>query len=302
LDEEYVDKRNWVEYDRSLVRRGEVALDFDFLDEWNRELKKMSRGKEEVPFQYPEAFMRLLAHLHVLFHLPYRHKQGFISSFSKYVQGLEVPAYSTIWEKTNQLDMALDAVKRDQPISIAIDSSGIKVTNSRDWMGKKWKAKRGYLKIHLTVAPKSKEAVAIQVTDETVPDGSQTGPRVKEAMSKKEVERVYGDGAYGRRANFNLLASNGVDPAIKVRNDASRKAKGCYTRKMEVIAQQTNFEEWKKEKHYGDRWTVEGAYSCIKWIFGEYVPAKKFVNMAKEMATKISLYNMFMRMTPHGGG
>jgi hypothetical protein len=32
------------------------------------------------------------------------------------------------------------------------------------------------------------------------------------------------------------------------------------------------------------------------------VSAKKFVNMAKEMTTtKVSLYNLFIQMTPHGG-
>jgi hypothetical protein len=299
---EYVDNRNWSEYNESLVRRGEVMLDFDLLDEWNREVKKMNRHKEGAPFRYPEAFMRLLAYLHVLFHLPFRQEEGFVRSLSKYVPGLEVPAYSTIWERTNQLDMTLDGVKTDQPISIALDSSGIKVTNSGDWMRKKWHVRRGYLKIHLAVDAKSKEAVSMQVTEETVSDGSQTEALVDEAMAKNDVERAYMDGAYDRRANFDLLASHGIDPAIKVRRNASRNAKGCYARKVEVIAQQTDFEAWKKEKHYGDRWAVEGAYSVIKRVFGEYVSAKKFVNMAKEMATKVSLYNMFMRMTPHGGG
>jgi hypothetical protein len=67
------------------------------------------------------------------------------------------------------------------------------------------------------------------------------------------------------------------------------------------MAQQKDFEGWKEEKRYGDRWAVEGAFSCIKRIFGEHVSARKFVNMAKEMATKVSLYNIFMQMTPHGG-
>ena len=120
-------------------------------------------------------------------------------------------------------------------------------------------------------------------------------------MSKNEIGRVYGDGAYDSRANFNLLASNHIDPVIKVRKNASRKANGSYARKEAVIEQQTDFEGWKEEKRYGDRWAVEGAFSCIKRIFGEYVSAKKFVNMAKEMATKVSLYNLFMQMTPHGG-
>ena len=68
---------------------------------------------------------------------------------------------------------------------------------------------------------------------------------------------IYGDGAYDSRANFNLLASNGIDPAIKVRKNASRKAKGCYARKQAVIAQQKDFEGWREEKKkYGDRWAV----------------------------------------------
>jgi hypothetical protein len=32
------------------------------------------------------------------------------------------------------------------------------------------------------------------------------------------------------------------------------------------------------------------------------VSAKKFVNMAREMAAKVTLYNMFMQTAPHGGG
>lgn len=45
---------------------------------------------------------------------------------------------------------------------------------------------------------------------------------------------------------------------------------------------------------FGYRWIVETAFSCIKHIFGEYVTARKFANMAKEMAAKASLYNLFM--------
>lgn len=303
---EYVDRRNWKEYNESLVRRGEVLLDLDVLDEWEDELRKMNRpkdGKSGARYRYPEAYMRLLAYLHVLFHLPFRQEEGFVRSLSKYVDGLVAPDWSTIWERTKSLDMTLDGVKTDEPISIVLDSSGIKVTNSGDWMRKKWKVKRGYLKVHLAVdAKRSKQAVSMEITEETVSDGSQTEPLVQEAMSKNDVERALGDGAYDSRANFNLLASNDIDPVIKVRKNASRKSKGSYARKMSVIAQQTDLDAWKEEKRYGDRWAVEGAFSSIKRIFGEYVSAKKFVNMAKEMATKISLYNLFMQMTPHGGG
>jgi IS5 family transposase len=299
----YVDRRNWKEYNESLVRRGEILLDFDLLDEWNDELKNMNSRKEGARFRYPEPFMRLLAFIHVLFHLPFRQEEGFVNVLSKHVEGLKgVPDYTTIWERTQNLDMNLNRVNTNEPISLAIDSSGIKVSNSGDWIRKKWKVKRGYLKIHLAVDARSKQAVSMQVTEESISDGSQIEPLVQQAMVKNRVDRAYADGAYDSRANFNFLASNGIDPAIKVRKNASRKARGSYARKTEVIAQQTDFDAWKEEKHYGDRWAVEGAYSCIKRIFGEYVSAKRFMNMAREMAMKVSLYNMFMQMIRHAAG
>jgi len=86
----YVDKRNWKEYNESLVRRGEVLLDFDVLDEWEDELRRMNQskeGKKGARFRYPEPFMRLLAYLHVLFHLPFRQEEGFVKSLSIQVRG-----------------------------------------------------------------------------------------------------------------------------------------------------------------------------------------------------------------------
>ena len=90
----YVDRRNWKEYNQSLVRRGEILLDFDMLDEWEDELRRMNQAKEGKSggrFRYPEAYMRLLAYLHVLFHLPFRQEEGFVKALSKYVNGLKAP-------------------------------------------------------------------------------------------------------------------------------------------------------------------------------------------------------------------
>ena len=298
----YVDKRNWAAYNESLVRRGEILLNFDVLDEWNEQLKGMNDGKEGARFRYPEPFIRLLAYIHVLFHLPFRQEEGFVRALSKYVDGLMVPDYTTIWWRTRDLDMELKGVDTNEPITVAVDSTGIKVSNYGDWIRKKWKVKRGFLKVHLAVDVNGKEAVSMTVTEEKASDASQAGQLVKDAKSKNDIARLYGDGAYDSRAIFNLLAKNGIDPAIKVRRNSSRRARGSHARKAAVIAQLDDLEGWKKEKGCGRRWAVEGTYSSIKRIFGEYVSAKTFVNMAKEMATKASLYNLFMQMTPHYKG
>jgi hypothetical protein len=38
-------------------------------------------------------------------------------------------------------------------------------------------------------------------------------------------------------------------------------------------------------------------FSCVERMFGEYVNARKFHNMARELIIKALLYNMFNRMT-----
>ena len=56
-------------------------------------------------------------------------------------------------------------------------------------------------------------------------------------------------------------------------------------------------EAWKRNHGYGQRWMVETAFSSLKRSFGEYVSARKFRNMAKEMMLKASLYNLFIGLT-----
>ncbi|MDG6931118.1 MAG: transposase [Nitrososphaerota archaeon] len=89
----------------------------------------MNEGKEGARFVYPEAFMTLLAYIHVLFHLPFRQEEGFVRALSKYVHNLKVPDFRTIWWRTNRLDIELEQIDTDQPIVVAIDSTGIKVSN-----------------------------------------------------------------------------------------------------------------------------------------------------------------------------
>lgn len=47
---------------------------------------------------------------------------------------------------------------------------------------------------------------------------------------------------------------------------------------------------------YGHRWIAESVFSAMKRMFGEYVTARNYQNMVKEMFLKASLYNMFVGM------
>ena len=76
---------------------------------------------------------------------------------------------------------------KDEYIVIAIDSTGIKVTNRGQWMREKWNVrKKGYLKIHMAVNVKSKKILSIKVTDEHVHD-SKALPELVENIIKSNM-------------------------------------------------------------------------------------------------------------------
>ncbi len=74
------------------------------------------------------------------------------------------------------------------------------------------------------------------------------------------------------------------------------RSRGSQARKLAVIEQKIfKPKAWSRIHRFGYRWRVESAFSVIKRVFGEYVTARKFVNMAKEMAMKASIYNGFIK-------
>jgi IS5 family transposase len=290
-------KRDWHSYNEALVRRGELDLDSSVVEEWKRELRKENEGKVGEPYHYPESYIRLLAFVRLLFHQPYRQTEGFVHFLSRFVEGLQAPDYSTIDRRVNRLQIDLESlVRSNEPVSIAVDSSGVKVHSGGDWVRHVWKVKKGYLKIHFAVDVKTGQVVSMDVSSEKVGDGRRLKRLVKRAEERVRVKRVLADGAYDSKANFNFLAHEGIIPVIRVRKGSVQKSDGSYARKLAVVEQQAfKPKAWSNIHRFGCRWRVEGAFSVIKRVFGEYVTATKFVNMAREMAMKASIYNGFTK-------
>jgi len=118
---------NWSFYNKSLVRRGEVILDFDVIDSWYSELSQMNHGKVGEPYNYPDSFMQLLGYTRAYFHLPYRQTQGVVMAHAS-TKLPSIPDYSTISRRINILDIKINE-KLGNDIIIALDSTGIKVAN-----------------------------------------------------------------------------------------------------------------------------------------------------------------------------
>ncbi|MCL4436016.1 MAG: IS5 family transposase [Thaumarchaeota archaeon] len=246
-------KRNWREYNEELVRRGEICSVPIFLSSWSRELECMNEGKEGARYLYPVSFVKLLATIHAYI-LPYRQLEGFVSIFAKHVKDLRVPDYTTMWHRVSKVSVKLDEhVDRSKDVTIAVDSTGIKVSNRGEWIRQKWKVRRGFIKIHLAVDVKTKQIISMQVTREDVPDGRMLKPLLDEASSKVKVVKAVADGAYDSKDNFRYLDNLKIEPVIKVRRNSSLKAKGCMPRKLVVQEQLKDYDSWRKKHRYGDR-------------------------------------------------
>ena len=296
----------WSLYNQSLVRRGEILLGFDIIDNWHTELKEMNQGKIGEPFHYPNTFLLLLGYAKVYFHLPYRQTEGITQAHAK-GKVPSIPNYTTINRRINRLDIKIKDTdnnnrSKDEYIVIAIDSTGIKVINRGQWMRDKWKIrKKGYLKIHIAVNVKTKKILSMKVTDEHVHD-SKALPGLVDSIIKSNnttaaaaaatIGKLFADGAYEGNNIFGFLADNGIQPCIKVRKNARvRWKKGNTIRNLAVLAQKIDLQKWKDSVSYGQRWIVETVFSCLKRRFGEYVYSVRQENMIQEMMLKASLYN-----------
>jgi IS5 family transposase len=293
--------RNWKRYNESLIRRGEVLLDFDVIDNWDTELEKMNEGKEGRKFVYPDSFIKLLGYMRAYFHLPYRQTEGVVREHASNTLP-SIPDYSNINRRINRLDIKVnedESRRHDDYFIITIDSTGIKVSNRGEWIRHKWNVKRGYLKIHVAVDIKRKRILSLHVTSEEIHDGKVLPKLVDDITIKnnKIIDTAIGDSAYDSNNNFQFLSFRGIKPAIKVRKNSRYRKTNHYLRNNTVKMQKDDINKWKDSVNYEQRWIVETIFSCIKRMFGEYVTAVRFENMVKEIILKASLYNLFQSIT-----
>ena len=103
---------NWRNYNESLVKRGEVLLDFDVIDNWHIELDEMNKDKKGRKFVYPDSFIELLGYMRVYFHLPYRQTEGVVRERASSTLPSIPDYYSNISRRINRLDININNKKQ----------------------------------------------------------------------------------------------------------------------------------------------------------------------------------------------
>jgi len=156
---------DWKETDERLIRRGELILDPKLLQNPKQELKTMNKHKKGRNYHIPNTYIQLLAAIRYPYNIPYRQLEGFTRAPHRLVPSTPPRAdYSGIRKRILRLsvDPYRDLKESNDPVCIAVDSTGISVHKAGGWIERKHGKKRRYVKLHFAVNVETHEVVAME--------------------------------------------------------------------------------------------------------------------------------------------
>jgi hypothetical protein len=289
---------DWRLVDERLIRRGELLLSLDFLEDYDFELSLLNDCKVGRPFKITDGYVVFIAVVRYLFSMPYRRIEGFTRALSRLVPRLPTVDYSWARRCILRLDLSpYESLSRcDGPVAIAVDSSGVSVHKCGGWVERVYGRKKRYVKIHFAVDVRTKEVLAMYVTTDDIHDSEVLPSIIANASRHRSIAEAFMDGAYDSVKAYRLLKSMGVNPVIKPRRNA-RTDRGPPERRSSVMILKTLGEgEWSRMMGYGRRWSAETAFSTFKRLYGEYSMAKNMENISKELSAKAYIYNMLINL------
>lgn len=154
--------------------------------------------------------------------------------------------------------MSLNPELLSENVVVAVDSTGIKVSNRGEWMREKWRVRRGWIKVHSMIDVETNQIPGLEVTDESVQDEQVFDLLLDQATSncdENRVKMVLGDGGYDRNGIFNTLEKRRIQSGIKTRQDASTRSTGSAYR-AECVRERNKsggYNEWSVSIGYGKR-------------------------------------------------
>lgn len=289
----FVDKRNWKEVERELLKRYEIYLDLDWVDSWDDELIEMNKGKKGAPFEYPQSMIEFQS-LYVE-----KFSTRGAEAITRKLEGFGlIPKcndHATIHRRILKMDLNFK-IPKGVELHEGTDGSGFKMTNAGEYFQDKYgKARRKFARVIITATKDDILDVDVVVNEK----GSLSEPNAAEKHITSIIEeggnvvKSYNDGAFDVKNFFNFLEQHGIESAIRIRANATTKARGSRRRKKEVLKfKEMGYKNWAEEANYGDRWPMtEGHFSGIKRGYGDCAKAKKTKNILLELKRKVWIYD-----------
>src|SRR5512145_910729 len=139
-------RKSWHDYNESLIERGCILMDIDFLKSQSNEIKKMNDGKVGAPFEYSHTYIQFLAFLKIGFKIAYRTVQGIVRGLSDYIR-IEEMHFTQLRRRILTIRPSIVSVNIDdydtnKLITLIVNVSGLTITKKGDYIEQKWIRKR----------------------------------------------------------------------------------------------------------------------------------------------------------------
>jgi hypothetical protein len=195
--------RNWSEYNKSLVKRGQLLLSFD--SDYIDQLYYNSAQRKGGQVIYSPQMYEFLLNIKVLLRLPWRATIGFaLSLLQKAFPSFspQVPNYSHASRACKALKLRVKpmGLTSKTDLNIAFDSTGVNVYSTSGYHQRKYgkeglyRKREQWKKVHLAIDLDSLQIVSMAYTESSVND-CEVVDELWDAISKP-INSVRADGAY----------------------------------------------------------------------------------------------------------
>lgn len=284
--------KNWPEYDRALVKRGDLTIWFE-AEMLSVGWLAAPNGKRGAPFIYSGAAIQALLVLKEVFKLTYRSLEGFAHSLLKLMKvDLPVPDHTHMSRRASTLEVSIPRRTTTAPQHLVVDATGVKMYGEGEWkvrqhgIGKR----RTWRKVHLAVDADSKEVVGVEVTTVNWADCEV----FEDVLGQVEgdISQVDAEGAYDTRAVYEAVVARGAQAVIPPRENAVPwEANHPRTLTLASI-DSLGMPAWKNESGYHRRSLAENAMYRLKQLFSERLASRQFDSQVTEVQVRVAVMNI----------
>ncbi|MEM7528189.1 MAG: IS5 family transposase [Pseudomonadota bacterium] len=294
---------NWPDYDRGLVRRGDIRfwVSEEALAGWAAPRRRTRGGQP----RYSDLAIETVLMLATVYRLPLRQAEGFTRSLMELMDlDLAVPDHTTLARRRRTVAIEMNAPSRKAPVDLVLDSTGLKFHGPGEWDRlKHGEMRRAWRKLHIAVDAGTGEILAHVLTDSDTSDAAMAGPLVASAGGR--IRTVTADGAYDgaptyaaiRRARPPRSPPKIVIPPCKPSIPAPGTPHSGTERERHAaeIAARGRM-AWQKGHDYGKRSHAETAVFRLKRNSGDRLTARTFGAQRREIAFRIAAANKAIRL------
>ncbi len=262
---------NWAEYDRALVKRGDITLWFspDAADSWT----PGPSGRRGGQRKFSEQAIETALVLRLVFNLPLRQAEGFLRSvLSLMALELEAPDHTTLSRRSQQLKIGLRLTGTEGPLHLLVDSTGLSIIGEGEWAAVKHggHGKRAWKKLHLGV-DRSGTIVAEVLTNGNAHDARTAHNLIDEV---EDIASFTADAAYDTTAIYDAAAARGAKVIVPPRKTATKSKRSTARDRTVRRVRKVGRRQWKKESGYHQQARVENTFFRYKSIIGDRLHAR----------------------------